>query len=174
MQSAARTRRTHQDMSDETKPINLGTRLKAGAVDATLAVGVALMVTLGAGYHHEKYLYSDETGLKLGSETHQSFSLPLFFLLGLAFWFALALLANRDLHGRTPGQRMAGYEPRSSPNGARLDITALLKRQAFRLAAAPSAIAAVSQGRELQPTHDALSNTNVRWCEAKAKTGPIP
>lgn len=158
-------------------PISRRTRLGAAALDLGLAVGAALLLTFALGYSRERYISYDGSQISTGTVTHYGFSFTLFVVLSVVFWFALALVASRDAYDRTPGQRNAGYRPRATSGAARLDIPRLLKRQALRVAAAPSALAAFSQGQELAPTHDATSETRVEWCPREAKhpgasTGP--
>jgi len=156
-------------MSPATGSIDLRTRITGAAVDAGLAGGLALILTLAHGYDSQRYISYDSSGVSTGTTTHQSFSVPVFIVLTVVFWFALALLAFKDTYNRTPGQRVAGYHPRSS-SGERLGIPALLWRQAFRAAAAPSAIVAVFQDRDPQPSHDALSKTHVEWSSGPQST----
>ncbi len=144
----------------QTQTVRLGTRVGAAAVDLAISAGVGTLIAIAAGYKHQRYIEVGAEGTKLGSTTHQSFSFTVLLIATTAVWFGLAIIAARDAKNRTPGQRRAGYGPQRTGAG-RLELPELLRRQAFRITAAPSALMALSQGRDEVPRHDAMMGSTV-------------
>lgn len=84
----------------------------------------------------------------------------IFVIATAAVWFGLVIVVARDAKNQTPGQRRAGYGPQRT-GGGRLELPELFKRQAFRIAADPSALMALGQGGDEAPRHDAMMGSTV-------------
>jgi hypothetical protein len=135
--------------------VGMDIRLKAGAVDLVCALAVALVAALAQGIQTvTEYSYSLYSGTQTSTVTTENFSFGLFLLIAAVAYVALGFnAAYRSATQQTFGQRLFDYAPRTSAGGM-LPRSDLVKRHVLRLAAAPNALVAASQGRSASADHD--------------------